>query len=244
MKRVIIFFLTVLLSKYAIADNDLNKKELEWLKSNSEVSELGCDKFENSTGDRLKLKYRINVKPSVFKNNIYDEGILVCKINYNFDDAFNSYILELNEVTTIDGVKVSINHSGGYGRIGNDPLLKKDWSVSCETDAMTDKSSCHMYYKNFYIYRDKAGYQIRVASSGNLPALIRIDKNDPLPYDKNKAYSRDTSNKMVSVLMNASTVTIRSFQAAYNNVVDTNIDMTNFKIAKAMLDKLYTNYKS
>lgn len=232
----------LLLPVYSMAANvdKVTKQEIKWLESIQVVKDTGCNSFEK-TGVTIDKTKDVTIEPSLFKNQkIEMSSQLVCNINYKND----GYAITPEEQFKLDDVNVNIHHSDGSGVIGDAYLDSKAWHTACKADAMTDEHTCAIMKDNLVIIKSKDGYQTIIGSKHfpNTTALIRIDKNKPIESGEKGQYSHQQSAQLINDMANAKTVTTRFIQWPYEKYVDSTMDMTNFNVAKKVLDLIYEKH--
>lgn len=245
MKKVLMIAVLASFSCVTVAGDILKDSDVKKVKNSAGVTNLKCDSYE-------KLGYiKLNDKPviigeSIFKENkIYENSKLVCMVKINLPS--NEHTLIKREDAVIDGVKVSTYHSGGTGTIGDSHSDPKSWKSSCHTDAMTDDFFCAVSKASggLSVAKNENGYQILIGNkiSPNDKVLIRFGHDKPLESDVNGAFSTSTSGEIIDKLQNSKKVSVRYTQLGKSSPVDEVVDVSEFKVAREVLDHMYQYHK-
>ncbi|EKT61317.1 hypothetical protein [Providencia sneebia] len=234
----------LLLPVYSMAANvdKVTKQEIKRIKEIPEIKQLDCASFDTSSVTLDKNKSVLLVE-SVFKTNkIRNDSKILCDIDSDY--GTNSYKISFKETFVIDGVPVGLQHTDGSGIVGKEYSDSKTWLTACKTDAMTDEYTCAIMKDDLVIIKSKDGYKV-VVGTKHFPgktALIRLDKNKPTESSEKGQYSHQQSAQLINDMANAKTVTTRFIQWPYEKYVDSTMDMTNFNVAKKVLDLIYEKH--
>lgn len=234
----------LLLPVYSMAANvdKVTKQEIKWLLSNTDIAAVACDIFE-TRGTTLDKQKKVKITPSIFKENkLNSNSKNHCLISDDYSTS--SHKLDSKEYFFVDDINVEIFHSDGSGIVGKEYSDSKTWLTACKTDAMTDEYTCAIMKDDLVIIKSKDGYKV-VVGTKHFPgktALIRLDKNKPIESNEKGQYSHQQSAQLINDMANAKTVTTRFIQWPYEKYVDSTMDMTNFNVAKKVLDLIYEKH--
>lgn len=219
---------------------DIAVRKLEKLDS---VKTIKCDRFEGFVFDKVDYS-KLEIKESFFKEiPVINGSSTTCLLDSDSDDTTKP-VLNIIEEGVIDSAKVEIFRWGGSGTVGGEYLAPKSWNLGCSTDAMTDEVTCYVFQNDFHIYRSKNGYSM-VVGSEHFPqtkSLLRINKDNPIESQDNGVFASDVSERVLLELSDATSVTTRFTKWPNSKPIDEKVDMTYFKAAKIMLDRLYENH--
>lgn len=233
----------VFFSISANAEDPLSKKEISWLKGTNEAKELGCDSFSNRAYSKI-TPLKIEKEESIFDNKkLFSNSQFVCDVGKNYQN--NTYKMSIVEVVNINGVTVKLYHSNGSGGIGNGSSIDKDsWLFGCSKDKMNDEITCYLNNNDLHLYKDKHGYLISVGRNHfpSKDSFIRINKDEPIKTGDKGFLNRDKSSSLVGTISSKDTVTTRYVEWPHDRSKDSEVDMTNYDVAKQVLDKVFDNY--
>lgn len=243
MNRCIAFALTILFSIQAYGYAKLSKPTINKLEKIDVIKKLQCDDYEGYTYKTTDFS-KVEIKESFFKETPIIKGSsTICLLEADTGNS-NKPVLNVLERGRIENAPVELFRWGGSGSVGGEYLQPKAWNFACKTDAMSDDVTCYIFHKKLYIYLDKNGYSMTVGNDHypQTKSFIRINKNKPMESQDSGYFSKEEASAALSELINADKVTIRFTKWPYSEPVDENIDMTYFKAAKAILDRLYENH--
>ncbi|EPR7131637.1 hypothetical protein ACXIX0_004031 [Enterobacter hormaechei] len=244
MKRLWLLCLCAsLLPSLAIASEKMKPKDIKWLQGFPETKNIGCDFYEDSSYSATGRE-GLEFSPSSLKEKkLRPDSQITCDLWAKSDDI-KTPVLHVSEEFTIDGVKVHVYHSDASGTIGKDYNDKSAWNSACKTDAMSDEVTCYVSHKSFYVFRDKAGYNVLVGGEhfpGTL-AYVRIGKDKPIASGEGGVFSSSDSVKIIESIDKQSSVFTRYTRWPYESPVDEKLDVKYFRQAKAVLDLIYDNH--
>ncbi|MGJ3349403.1 hypothetical protein AAZR23_07890 [Morganella sp. Je.2.23] len=243
MKKVLIAAVCCLMSAGVMAGDKLSNKEIKWLQSTDQAKTLACDKFSNEAYSKLPPK-PIIISKSVFDNkSIFDNSVRVCGVAKV--DNGKSYSMSIAEEIVIDGVKVSVHHVDGSGRVGNGGYGDSEsWGFGCKKEMMHDNVICYISNGDLYIYRDKIGHTIVVGKNHfpNSATLLRVNKDSPVKSGDKGMFDRNLSESLIKKISSIDSISTRYVEWPYERNIDKKINMENYDIAINILEKIFSNH--
>ncbi|MCZ4676459.1 hypothetical protein O4O00_19045 [Citrobacter sedlakii] len=224
-------------SAYAGTGFEISKSDIAILKNNQSISELGCDSFESVNVDTLKGK-AISIPDDIYGGKkVLDKSSISCSL-FSYSDEGNKVLVYITEKDDIDGIKITIPHSGFAAEIdgGRDG---GGWQLTCNIDKMDDSKTCYLLQKNLFIFRNPSNYSVYIGAkqlSGSISKL-RVDKGNV--YEAIGDASFKQSKEIAAEMLSGKTVLIRYTRLDDHMIVDEDIDLASFKVALDILDRAY-----
>lgn len=157
--------------------------------------------------------------------------------------------LHKTERGVLNGVHYHFYYTDGSGTFagtrGNVAALlepyQSNWSIGCKKDPITDQRSCHMHMKDLWIYVVDKRRPIVSIGNDHFPGsvtTIRIDADSPISVSAKSDgnFPPEVSDRIISRLRRAKTITTRFMKWPYRSWVDESWDVYGFSEALAYVN--------
>ncbi|CDG20009.1 exported protein of unknown function [Xenorhabdus poinarii G6] len=244
--------------KYNLNESDkqffVPKEQAHVLETVQEIKDANCSYYMNSTGVNNIAIGRVKVVKGAFKKEaLFPNSHIECSLREDYQNK-GAFKIELSERLTIDGVKVTVRHSSNDGIVvigrGMGYGDNDTWLSHCNKDAMTDKTSCWITYGNLMIIKDAIGYTSAIGGDiyPGTKGYIRVGKDKPyitIEGEKIRFFDYSMTRKIVRDLEATSSNNAITQYTKWpdGKVINEEISLKHFKVAKKVLDVIYKNYE-